>query len=315
MPTKRIAVLGDGHMATEAMKIVAGHPGMSLVAIAFHTNDDPWTSKLRNVAHVLQCEELPSSNFNQPETLQRLRDLAPDLLLSVNNSDILRRDLLAVPADGIINFHNGPLPAYRGVNIPSWAIINGETAHGISWHYVEEGIDAGPIALEAKFPVDEQETAISLIFKCIVKGLQTLPDLLQQYQENVLKPVRQCDTGHYYSQSDSPNDGGVDFSCKCSRIASLVRGLTFRPYPNTFVYPKVAVGDEWFGIGEVAAVVKNASDPIQRSGRIVGISSQGIMVSAADGVVKLSNLMDDNGNDITVDDVCQRFSLRQGMQF
>ena len=168
--------------------------------------------------------------------------------------------------------------------------------------------------MEANFPIDEQETAINLIFKCIAKGLETLPNLLQQYQENVPKLVRQSGTGRYYSQADSPNNGRVDFTWKCSRISSLVRGLTFRPYPNTFAYPKVAVGDKWFGIGEVRAVTKKASDPTEHSGKIVGISSQGIMVSAVDGVVELSQLMDQNGNDITVDDICRQFSLRLGMR-
>jgi methionyl-tRNA formyltransferase len=277
---KKIAILGDGHMATETMRIVARFPELRLTSIAFHDNQDYWTSRLRREAQVQRCEALPSRNIAQGETVDHLRAAAPDLILSVNNSDIIKSDLLALPADGIINFHNGPLPQYRGVNIPSWAIINGETTHSISWHFVDDGVDTGPVALTAPLCIEEDETAISLIVKCIEKGLETLPALLKLYTRNDIHPEPQKGPAHYYAFKDSPNSGKIDLSWSCSRITSLVRGLTFRPYPNTFECPKIAIGNRWYCVGH-AEQVEQRSDNLKEGGRsIVDVEDNGLIVSA-----------------------------------
>jgi methionyl-tRNA formyltransferase len=271
------------------------------VAIAFHDLDDSWSKKLKNAAQALGCEQLPSRNFNQADTVNRLRELVPDLILSVNNFDIIKSDLLTLPPEGIINFHNGPLPQYRGVNIPSWAIINGETRHGISWTIIDEGIDTGPVALAAPVAMDPEETAITLIGKCIAKGLA-----------NTLDPVGQKGPARYYSAKDTPNDGRIDLSWSRARIASFVRGLTFHPYPNTFVTPKIECCGRWIGVGRVKCVGDTSSPSPGTAGRLVDVSDETIVATAADGLVEFSFFSDEDGNPISFDDLYQQSSARYG---
>ena len=61
-----------------------------------------------------------------------------DWLLSIANLQIVPEVLLA-KAEGAVNFHDGPLPDYAGLNAPVWARLNGETKHGITWHLIENG--------------------------------------------------------------------------------------------------------------------------------------------------------------------------------
>ena len=58
--------------------------------------------------------------------------------------------VLALAARGAINFHDGPLPRYAGLNAPVWAILNREPAHGVTWHLIEGGIDEGDIHPELR---------------------------------------------------------------------------------------------------------------------------------------------------------------------
>ena len=62
----------------------------------------------------------------------RLPDAPFDWLLSIANLDILPADVLTRAVRGAVNFHDGPLPRHAGVNAPVWALIEGETRHGIS---------------------------------------------------------------------------------------------------------------------------------------------------------------------------------------
>ena len=76
------------------------------------------------------------------ESASALRDgTGFDWLFSIANLSVIPDDVLALPAKGAINFHDGPLPRMAGLNTPVWALLNGETEHGISWHVMEAGID------------------------------------------------------------------------------------------------------------------------------------------------------------------------------
>ena len=68
-----------------------------------------------------------------------------DWLLSIANLRIIPEAVLALPTKGAVNFHDGPLPRYAGLNTPAWAIINGEAQHGVSWHMIEGGVDEGDL--------------------------------------------------------------------------------------------------------------------------------------------------------------------------
>ena len=65
---------------------------------------------------------------------QRLDGIAFDYLFSVANLSIISDDVLALPKVMAVNFHDGPLPRYAGLHATNWALLHGETAHGITWH-------------------------------------------------------------------------------------------------------------------------------------------------------------------------------------
>ena len=86
-----------------------------------------------------------------PDLAQRLAGLPFDWLLSIANLDMLPADLLDLPAKGAVNFHDGPLPRYAGLNAPVWAKLAGEAQHGITWHLIAGGVDKGDILLQRMF--------------------------------------------------------------------------------------------------------------------------------------------------------------------
>ena len=78
--------------------------------------------------------------------------------------------MLSIPKLGCINFHPGPLPSYGGSNGWVWAIINGETEYGVTFHYMEEKIDTGHIVAIENFNIEANETGLSLLMKCYDRG-------------------------------------------------------------------------------------------------------------------------------------------------
>jgi len=79
-----------------------------------------------------------------------------------STSALLTKEFLKVPSLGVINFHEAPLPKYRGSASYFWFIVNDEKYVNTTVHYVVEKLDAGPIIFEGpKVPVS-QPTVFSL---------------------------------------------------------------------------------------------------------------------------------------------------------
>ncbi len=73
------------------------------------------------------------------------RSLAPDLVISIRFSHIFPRRFLAVPRFGILNAHPGYLPEYAGLFAPFHQLCAGRSRLGCTVHFVDAGIDSGPV--------------------------------------------------------------------------------------------------------------------------------------------------------------------------
>jgi folate-dependent phosphoribosylglycinamide formyltransferase PurN len=87
---------------------------------------------------------------NAPESIAQLKDWSPDLIIFAGGN-ILRKQLLDVPRLGVLNVHLGMLPEVRGMSTPEWSLLK-RVPVGVTIHYVDAGIDTGPILQRFEFP-------------------------------------------------------------------------------------------------------------------------------------------------------------------
>ena len=104
------------------------------------------------------------SRLNQPETLEIIRQLRPDIGVSVSFGYILRRALLDLLPAGCINLHPALLPYNRGAHPNIWSIID-RTPAGATLHYIDEGVDTGDIIAQRSVPADLADTGETLYLK------------------------------------------------------------------------------------------------------------------------------------------------------
>lgn len=86
------------------------------------------------------------------------RALAPDLVLSIRFSHIFPQSFLEVPRHGILNVHPGYLPEYAGLFAPFHQLAAGRPRIGCSVHYVDAGIDTGPVVEMTSLQVEPQRS-------------------------------------------------------------------------------------------------------------------------------------------------------------
>lgn len=229
-----------------------------------------------------------------------------DYLFSITNLAVLPDDVLALPAKGTINFHDGPLPRYAGLYATAWALINGESSHGITWHMVSGGIDEGDVLLQRTFAISAGETSYSLNTKCYEAALESFPALVDQLAAGTATPLPQDPTKRsYFGRFDRPAHAGVlSWSQPAEALAALVRALDFGPVDNPLCAAKLWLGDRAFIVaaadvdadlsGPPGAVLAHGPDRV-----VVGTATSGLAitrVTALDGTeVPLSTLVDELG--------------------
>jgi natural product biosynthesis luciferase-like monooxygenase protein len=250
-----------------------------------------------------------------------VRDLAAqlavtpfDYLFSVAYLSVISPAVLALPRRGAINFHDGPLPDYAGLNVTSWALLNKEREHGVTWHVMSERVDEGDILEQVRFPIAAEETALTLNAKCYQAALASFDDLLEALTNGRIHPRRQdLARRRYYAKDRRPEAAGsIDWSSPAADIAALVRGLNFGPYPNPLTTAKAWLGDLPVAVRRIEVLESMALPP---GGSVVAMGPEGLTVSTGTNDVVLSELATLLGSPLSARDLEETCGLNEGGSF
>ncbi len=182
-PPTRIVMLGTGDFALPTFEHLCdtGHRIVALIT----QPDRPQGRKQERIASPIKRAAIgrgvpveQPEDVNAPGSLERVRALAPDLLVTADFGQILSADLLAIPPLGGINLHGSILPAYRGAAPVARAIEHGERESGISVIRMTPKIDAGGVIAVARTPIDPDETTGALEERLARLGARWLPSQL-----------------------------------------------------------------------------------------------------------------------------------------
>jgi folate-dependent phosphoribosylglycinamide formyltransferase PurN len=105
---------------------------------------------LRDVARSYDFTVEMCNDQNSADSIAQLKEWSPDLII-FTGGNILRKPLLALPRLGVLNMHLGMLPEVRGMSSPEWSLLN-NVPIGVTIHYVDAGIDTGPIFQRCELP-------------------------------------------------------------------------------------------------------------------------------------------------------------------
>lgn len=193
-----------------------------------------------------------------------------DYWVSVVNREILPAAVLKRCRCFPINFHYSPLPRLAGVHAPSWAILNGEKQHAVTWHVMAERVDAGDILKQTSFALDENETAFSLHAKCSQHGLDAFSELVDELANQTYprQPQNLQDRTYYGLHQKPPGNGWITWHDTGENIERLCRALHFRPYTNPFSVAKLSLGEAVFVL-ESCQIGKLSNQP---PGTLVALS-------------------------------------------
>jgi phosphoribosylglycinamide formyltransferase-1 len=111
------------------------------------------------------------------------RELAPDYICLAGYMRLLGQELVTGFKNRIINIHPSLLPAFPGLKAQEQALAYGVKVSGCTVHFVDEGMDTGPIIAQRAVPVLPQDDAASLSQRILQQEHQLYPQVLQLLQQ------------------------------------------------------------------------------------------------------------------------------------
>ncbi|NHN28452.1 methionyl-tRNA formyltransferase [Paenibacillus sp. S3N08] len=281
--------MGTPEFAVPILQALLNYPGIEVVGVVTQP-DRPVGRKRLLTPTPVKAEALRQGiPALQPERLRRLdsveelRLLQPDLIVTAAYGQILPKSVLELPRLGCINIHASLLPKYRGGAPIHHAVMNGDAVTGVTIMYMAEGLDTGDMISRVELAIEDIDTTGSLFDKLSAAGAQllldTLPDLLAGRSE----AEEQDNEAAVYSPNVSREQELIDWSKPALSIWNQVRGLNPRPGAYTI----------WDGeVLKVWSCAKPDKDEQVNDipGTVVAANEEGIQVATGSGLLTIKEL-------------------------
>lgn len=134
---------------------------------------------------------------NSEETKKILKEEAPEIVFN-QSQHIVKKDVLTIPKYGMFNRHGAPLPFYRGRLAPFWQILNNEKSGGLTFHFLNEKIDAGQIIIQKPLPIDKKDNFNSLVAKMFDNAVMLFPKALELIEKGEFPEQDESEKGSYF---------------------------------------------------------------------------------------------------------------------
>ena len=325
----KVVFMGTPDFAQESLKHVyeAGHEIIGVV-----TNvDKPKGRGMKMIASPVKEFGIekgltvyqPEKVKNNPEFIEKIKNLNPDVICVVAYGKILPKELLDIPKLGCINVHGSLLPKYRGAAPIQWSVINGDKTTGITTMYMDVGMDTGDIILKKEVEIGEDETTGELWNRLAEIGGKLLVDTLELIEKGEAPREKQ---GEDYTMAPMLNKemARIDWDNKSvTEIKNLVRGLN--PIMGAYSF----LGEKKIKFWKVDTVKENElfevfpelqeyaykMKEVMPGAVLFSDSKKGLYIKGKDGIIKAIEVQGENAKRMNASDFLRGNAIMAGSMF
>jgi folate-dependent phosphoribosylglycinamide formyltransferase PurN len=166
---------------------------------SFLTHESGAFRSLREVGAYYDFPALVCRNQNDSRSIALMREWSPDVIV-FTGGNILRKPVLDVPRLGVLNVHLGFLPEVRGMSAPEWSLLT-NVPLGVTIHYMDAGIDTGPVLEKFELPDDCYCTSlVDLRNRLIALGVERTVEVVRALDGGLIsaKPQSQLDQDNQF---------------------------------------------------------------------------------------------------------------------
>ena len=295
-------MVGDGSLLIGCSEILLNR-GYSLRGVRSDNKEIHAWASANEISCFSSIEELQACLLEEPA----------DYLFSIYNLNIIPDTILSNIRCKAINFHDGLLPRYAGLNTPCWSIIEGAEESGISWIEMVSDVDQGAILKQVVFQNQKHDTSLSLNARNFEAGLNSFEALVDDLETGQISVVEAVDTEFkLYLKNQRPTAACmINWNNSAEKIDALCRAVDFGPYPNNMGIAKSLID------GTVVLIprVQITDQPSQlEPGQIVSADERHIRVATGSNDVTIESLLAVDGREL--DTIArEKIGVRVGSHF
>jgi methionyl-tRNA formyltransferase len=178
-------------------------------------------------------EVLQPAKIKDPQAIEELRALKPDVVVVIAYGQILPRDVLEIPRLACLNLHASLLPRWRGAAPIQAAIAAGDCETGITAMYMDEGLDTGDILLQRSLEILPNDTGGSLHDRLAQVAPEALLESLRLVAAGNAPRIPQDNARATYAPKLKREHGLIDWSESAEAIERKIRA--YNPWPGAFM--------------------------------------------------------------------------------
>ncbi len=301
----KCSIIGKGTLIIKATEILI-EKGNEVVNII--TND-------RNILEWAQRNKINANTYQTYNNIvEVLEKREYDYLFSIVNDVFLKTDILNTAKQGAINFHDSPLPKYAGANATTWAILEKQAQHAVTWHKVGDGYDNGDILVQEFFEISENETVFSLNAKCFEFAIKTFTEMIEKLEKGIVEFKEQDLSKRTYISRKHNKDlkdealWNVGYICDDMHsrdILALFRALDFKTYENPLAKVKIMLNGITYIVTKMSIEEDEKKKDISSevvAGIVVKVDKNSIFVKSIDNeLIRLDEIQDIYGNIVSTE--------------
>jgi methionyl-tRNA formyltransferase len=256
----RIVFMGSAELAVPSLRALIDGSRDEVVGVVSQP-DRPAGRKrrltpcpLKAFAESRGLKIMTPGKVGDPESLQALEALEPDLFVVVAYGQYIPSTVIQLARHEAINVHPSLLPKYRGSAPIQWAILNGDEETGVSIIYLAKKMDAGDILRQERHPIGQDDTSAVLHDRLADLGAELLLKTIEDIRAGCVSRTVQDEAEAVEISKLSKEDGKIDWSMPAEAIRNRIRA--FDPWPGSYcIIPDCEALNVWkatMAVGEGA---------------------------------------------------------------
>jgi methionyl-tRNA formyltransferase len=162
-------------------------------------------------------------SINHERTVEFVQEHAPDVI-AVCGTRVVAPRVFRLASRGAVNIHTGITPEYRSADPIFWALYNKEPHNvGVTIHFVDEGIDTGPIIHQTRVPLYRSDSLASIYARCVAYGARLYAQTLHEITNGTVTTIPKTGAkGHAFYSIDL---GIIQYLIFRRRLRSILRTM------------------------------------------------------------------------------------------
>jgi methionyl-tRNA formyltransferase len=265
----RIVFMGNPEWAMVVLRSLhaAGHE----IAAVYTAPDKPagrgkkmTPPPVKRLARELAHPVHQPATLKSDEAAEELKSLHPDFIIVVAYGLILPQAILDIPEFGCLNLHFSVLPKWRGAAPVQRSLMAGETETGVTVMRMDAGLDTGPIVMQDRVLIGQEEDANALGLRLASIGGPLLTRAMEGLRDGTLQ-LQPQGAGATHAAKLKKEEALLDWSLPAAALFAKIRGLSLWPVAEMMIrgqrvkllHVELAAAAEAIAPGEVKVLSGN----------------------------------------------------------